>query len=271
METEDVNTPQTIAEIASRRPDLIVVAAFGQKIGRELIDMPGKGMINIHASLLPKYRGAAPINRAIVNGETTTGVTIFRIQEKMDSGPVCAQAATRILDDETAGELHDRLAQLSAPLLLDTLAKLAAGTATYAEQDHDQATFAPKLKKSDGFLDFHEPAELLARQIRGFWPWPGASATHVSERTGKATHVTLALADVVQHVAQPPSAGITAGGDGATLLSPGTFDDDLNVACGADKLTILKLKPAGSALMDFKDFANGWHVHPGDKFVKVDQ
>ncbi len=271
LETDDVNTPFIAETLSACRPDCLVVIACGQKIGRSLVEMPPKGAINVHASLLPKYRGAAPINWALVHGETHTGVSIITLADKMDAGDVLGQAATDVGPHETAGGLHDRLAQLSAPLLLDTLAQLEAGTATYAPQNHDEATFAPKLKKADGFLDFQEPAVVLARKIRGFWPWPAASATYVSGRTGKSTLVTFALADVARYVAQPPSAGITAGGGGATSVSPGMLDENLNVVCGVDALTILRIKPAGSALMDFKDFVNGRHVRPGDRFVTVDR
>ena len=123
--------------------------------------------------MLPKYRGAAPINWAIINGETITGVTIITLAEKMDAGQILSMEQTEILDDETAGQLHDKLAQIAAPLLIKTIDNIADGTITYTEQDHSKATLAPKLKKSDGFLDFNEPAEVLARKIRGFWPWPG--------------------------------------------------------------------------------------------------
>lgn len=257
LETANVNAPDIVEMLAARRPDCFVVIACGQKIGRALVEMPPKGAINVHASLLPKYRGAAPINWAIVGGETRTGASIITLADKIDAGDVLGQAETAIGPRETAGELHDRLAVLSAPLLLDTLAQLEAGTATYVAQDHDEATFAPKLKKSDGFLDFHEPADLLERKIRGFWPWPGASALYVRAQTGKSTPVTFALADVA-----PPSHGAS--------LPPGAIDENLNVICGVGALTIRKIKPAGSALMDFKDFVNGRHVCPGDRFVRMD-
>ncbi len=257
LETANVNTPAIVERLAACRPDCLVVIACGQKIGRTLVDLPPKGAVNVHASLLPKYRGAAPINWAIVRGETRTGVSIITLADKIDAGDILGQAETGIGARETAGELHDRLATLSAPLLLDTLGKLEAGTVTYARQRDDEATFAPKLKKADGLLDFSEPAELLARKIRGFWPWPGASAVHVCARTARSTPVTFALADV---------AGVVA----PKTTPAGTFDDNLNVVCGVDALTIQKIKPAGSALMDFKSFVNGWHVCPGDKFVRVD-
>ncbi|MHC4911764.1 MAG: methionyl-tRNA formyltransferase [Planctomycetota bacterium] len=255
IETEDVNTPEMVGKITALGPDLIVVIAFGQKIGNTLINLPPKGAINVHASLLPKYRGAAPINWAIINGERETGISIITLAEKMDAGQVLAQEKTDIRENETAGELHDRLAQIAAPLLLKTLEQIAAGTATYTEQDHAQATLAPKLKKSDGFLDFADPAEVLGRKILGFWPWPGASAVYTSKQTGKSMRLTIAMASVVE--TSNPAA-----------LPTGTLDEDLNVICGQNALKIEKIKPDGSRLMDFADFVNGQHTKPGDTFTK---
>ncbi len=258
VETDDTNTPQLIKEIAHHEPDLIVVIAFGQKIGNELINLPPRGAINVHASLLPKYRGAAPINWAIINGETKTGISIITLAEKMDAGDILAQSQTDIGPDETAGRLHDRLAQLAAPLLLETITKIADGTAIYTEQDHSRATLAPKLKKSDGFVDFNEPAEALRRKILGCWPWPGASTTYLSKKTNKSVQVTIAMAEVVK-TSNP------------TSLPAGILDENLNIICGANALKITKIKPAGSALMDFKDFANGRQTRPGDLFTKIDK
>ncbi len=258
VETDDANTPQLIEAIAHYEPDLIVVIAFGQKIGNELINLPPRGAINVHASLLPKYRGAAPINWAIINGETKTGTSIITLAEKMDAGNILAQSQTDIGPDETAGRLHDRLAQLAAPLLLETITKIANGTAIYTEQDHSRATLAPKLKKSDGFVDFNEPAEALRRKILGFWPWPGASATYLSKKTNKSVQVTIAMAEVVA-TSNP------------TGLPAGILDENLNILCGTDALKITKIKPAGSALMDFKDFANGRQTRPSDLFMKIDK
>jgi methionyl-tRNA formyltransferase len=198
IETDNVNAPGTIEKIASREPDLTVVIAFGQKVGSELVHLSPQRAINVHASLLPKYRGAAPINWAIINGETETGISIITVAEKMDAGQIIAQGRTDIGRDETAGQLHDRLAQIAAPLLLKTIDQIADGTAVYAEQDHTEATFAPKLKKTDGFIDFGGPAEVLSRKIRGLWPWPGASADYVSKKTGKSVRVTIAGAKVVE-------------------------------------------------------------------------
>ncbi len=266
IEVDDVNNSEIVEKIAGHEPDLIVVIAFGQKISNELTNLPLKGSINVHASLLPKYRGAAPINWAIINGETTTGISIITLSEKMDAGQVLAQSQTDIAADETAGQLHDRLAKIAAPLLLKTIGQIAEGTAVYIEQDHAKATLAPKLKKSDGFLDFTELAEVLVRKIRGFWPWPGASANYVSQKTGKSIRVTIAMAEVVTLPEQ-------------SLISPGTFDENLNVICGrgcpersrGNALKITWIKPAGSALMAFKDFANGRQTQPGDLFIKIEK
>jgi methionyl-tRNA formyltransferase len=256
IEVENVNTSEIVEKVAGYESDLIVVIAFGQKIGNELTNLPPKGSINVHSSLLPKYRGAAPINWAIIKGETTTGISIITLSEKMDAGQILAQSQTDIAAVETAGQLHDRLAEIAAPLLLKTIDQIADGTVIYIEQDHEKATLAPKLKKSDGFLDFTEPAEVLARKIRGFWPWPGASTNYISKKTGKSIRVTIVMA-----------------GTGAvceSALPAGTLDENLNVICGSGSLEIKKIKPAGSALMDFKDFANGRQTRPGDLFLKID-
>jgi methionyl-tRNA formyltransferase len=261
IETDNVNEPPAIEKITAYQPDVIVVIAFGQKIGNELINLPPKGAINVHASILPKYRGAAPINWAIINGEKQTGISIIALAEKMDSGNILAQAAADIGADETAGELHDRLAQIAAPLLINTIEQIANGTAVYTRQDHSKATLAPKLKKSDGFLNFNEPADMLQRKIQGFWPWPGASAIYISKKTESAKgglRITIAMAEVV---ANPNSAH----------LPPGTLDENLNVICGRDALKITKIKPTGSRLMHFRDFINGHQTQAGDSFIKIEQ
>ena len=258
IETDDINIPQVIEKIASFQPDLIVVIAFGQKIGTKIINLPPKGAINIHASLLPKYRGAAPINWTIINGETETGISIITLAEKMDAGLICAQAKTKILPNETAGQLHNRLAKMAAPLLLETISKIDDGSVVYTEQDHSKATRAPKLKKSNGFLDFTAPAKLLRRKILGLWPWPGASAVYLSKKTEKHLRVTIAMAQLIQ-TSNPAN------------LPAGTLDENLNVICGQDALRIVKIKPEGSGLMDFKDFVNGRQTQPGDMFNNINK
>ncbi len=256
IETENVNTPQLINKIAGYQPGLILVIAFGQKIGTELINLPTKAAINVHASLLPKYRGAAPINWAIINGETQTGISIITLAEEMDAGKILAQVQTDIKADETAGQLHDRLARLAAPLLLRTIEQIADGSVVFGEQDHSKATPAPKLKKTDGFLDFNDSAELLQRKIRGFWPWPGATVMYVSKKTTKCQRVVIATAELIEY-------------SNPTGLQPGLLDKNLNVICGHNALRITKIKPAGGSIMDFRDFVNGRQTQPGDIFTKI--
>jgi len=258
IETADVNAPGTANWIAEHKPELIVVIAFGQKISKEVIDIAPKGAINIHASLLPKYRGAAPINWAIVNGEKETGITIITIAERMDAGDVLAQVRTEIGWDETAGELGDRLAELAAPQLVAAIDRIAAGTVVCIKQDELQVTRAPKLQKSDGFLDWCLPAEMLRRKMLGFWPWPGAAALYNSQKSGRTERVIFAKSEILR-VANPEN------------LPPGTIDENLNVICGENRLQIVQLKPENSRLMSFADFVNGRHVSPGDRFVKIEE
>jgi len=256
FETDNVNTRENLDRIAALEPDLIVVIAFGQKIGNELTKLPPKGAINVHASLLPKYRGAAPINWAIINGESETGISIITLAEKMDAGHILSQARTQIRPDEAAGQLHDRLAELAAPLLVETVDRIADGTAVYADQDHSKATLAPKLKKTDGYLDFAQSARVLAQKVRGFWPWPGAAANYISKQSGKSIRVSIAMVEPI--VLSDPNE-----------LPVGTLDENLNVICGKDALRITKIKPAGSPLMDFKAFTNGRQTQPGDLLVGI--
>ena len=258
IEIPDVNAPDIVSRIREEKPDLLVVIAFGQKISKEVVDIAPKGAINVHASLLPKYRGAAPINWAIVDGVTETGISIIAVAEQMDAGNILSQCRTDIDGEESAGELHDRLAKLAAPLLVATIDQIAAGAAIYTKQDDSKATRAPKLKKSDGFLDFAEPAEVLHRKMSGFWPWPGATAVYKSKKSGRTERVTFAKAEILR-TANPEN------------TPPGTIDENLNVICGKNRLQIMKLKPENSRLMTFADFVNGRGISPGDRFVSIER
>lgn len=258
IETENVNDPTIIEQTASVKPDILVVIAFGQKLGNDLINLPPKKAINVHASLLPEYRGAAPINWAIINGEKQTGISIITLAEKMDTGHIIAQSTTNIDQNESAGTLHGRLAKMAAPLLLETLALIEADKAVYKPQENSKATRAPKLKKSDAILDFSEAAETIRRKILGLWPWPGACAYYHSKKTAKTERLTIAEAKTIRH-------------NNPQNLPAGTLDDNLNIICGRNALKITKLKPAGSRLMSFKDFVNGRHCQPGDSFVKPEK
>ncbi len=166
---QDEHTLEVIKEIA---PDIAVVVAYGQLIPRLIIDLPRFKSINVHFSLLPKYRGAAPVQWAILKGEEKTGVTIFELNEKMDEGDILAQIETAILPRETAGELEQRLAHLGAELLVQTLHRI--DSVERRPQDHSQATYAPRLKKEDGLIDWSREALAVDRLVRAFSPWPGA-------------------------------------------------------------------------------------------------
>ena len=166
--------PEAIAQLHSWEPDLIVVAAFGQILRSPELNLPPHGCINIHASLLPRWRGAAPIQAAILHGDKQTGVTIMRMDPGVDTGPILSQRATPITDEQTAGTLSPHLAELGAQLLIETLPVYLNGELLPQPQDESLATYAPMLKKVDGQLDFNKPAADLARLVRAYNPWPGA-------------------------------------------------------------------------------------------------
>ncbi|HET7011340.1 MAG TPA: methionyl-tRNA formyltransferase [Anaerolineales bacterium] len=169
-----ISDPEALETISSWDPDLIVVAAFGQLLRPSILDLPRLGCLNIHASLLPRWRGASPIQAAILAGDRTSGVTIMKMDQGLDTGPLLSQRAVPLSPDETGGSLSTRLASLGASILLETLPGYLAGSVVPVAQDEKQATYAPRLRKSDGALDPAEPAERLARRVRAFHPWPGA-------------------------------------------------------------------------------------------------
>src|SRR5437899_355841 len=174
MQPEKVRELQVEGYLRYVLPDAIVIIAYGQIIPARLLPIPRLGWINLHASLLPKYRGAAPINWAIVNGETRTGVTTMRIDAGMDTGEMLLQREIEIGARETAPELAIRMAHLGAPLMAETLRGLAAGTITPKVQNHAEANYSPRLKKEDGRIDWKRPALEIYNRMRGFAPWPGA-------------------------------------------------------------------------------------------------
>ncbi|OQA01326.1 MAG: Methionyl-tRNA formyltransferase [Planctomycetes bacterium ADurb.Bin401] len=250
---QDANCADGVELLKKLAPDLLVVIAFGQKMSPEIISVPKKGAINVHGSLLPKYRGAAPINWAIINGEKKTGVTIITLAQTMDAGEMLAKAEMEISDDATADIVHDELARLAAPLLIKTIDKIEAGTAVYSKQDNTAATKAPKLKKTDGVIDWSKSATEIHNRIRGFWYWPGAVADFVSAKSGKRFTVTFARTKVIENTVKH---------------QPGLINPELNVECGVGTLKILELKPHGGKLMDFKSFLNGRAGGAGDYFTR---
>jgi len=169
-----LRAPEATQAVRDWHPDLIVVAAYGQILRPEVLDMPRFGCINVHASLLPRWRGASPIQHAILAGDSQTGITIMQMDPGMDTGPILRQQAIPIQPQDTAGSLSDKLSRLGGELLLKTLPDYLAGNIQPQAQDQSLATIAPLLKKSDGELDFSQPAALLARKVRAFQPWPGA-------------------------------------------------------------------------------------------------
>jgi len=185
FQPERIRRPEVVAELAGLHADAMVVVGYGQIIPQSIIDLPPHGIINVHASLLPKYRGAAPIQWAIVNGETVTGVTTMRIDAGLDTGDMLLRAETGIGPEETAIELGNRLAEMGADLLVETLARLEAGTLIPEKQDPAQATLAPILKKEDGRIDWRQPALAIHNRVRGLLPWPGAYTGF----RGQALHV----------------------------------------------------------------------------------
>ena len=174
FQPEKINRDESVEIIRSLSPDLIVVVAFGQIISQRILDIPRFSSINVHASLLPKYRGAAPINRAIIQGEKETGITTMIMDKGLDTGNILLQRKVVILPDENAGELHDRLAFLGAEVLKETLEKLVKGGLTPYKQEESEASYAPPLKKEEGLIDWKKPAETIYNHIRGMNPWPGA-------------------------------------------------------------------------------------------------
>jgi methionyl-tRNA formyltransferase len=174
IQPEKIRAPEAMEQLRAWNPELIVVAAFGQILRKDLLDLPRYGCINVHASLLPRWRGAAPINAAILHGDEETGVTIMKMDVGLDTGPMLAQAAVHLTRDDTAGSITETLSHLGADLLIQTLPDYLSGKIQSVPQSEESATYAPMLKKEEGRLDFTRPAEELERRVRAFNPWPGA-------------------------------------------------------------------------------------------------
>lgn len=235
-----------VESIKTLNPDVIVVIAFGQFLSKKLLAIPKYGCINLHASLLPKYRGAAPIHWAIINGETETGLTTFLLNEEMDAGDILLQEKVSISDADTAGTLHDKLAELGPDLVLRTLEGLEQGTLTPRPQDHSHATFAPKIEDALGQIDWAQSARKIFNLIRGLNPSPGAYTFWEGQR------LKLFSSRVV------PS---------DSIFEPGRVIDPerLMVRCGEDALELLEVQPAGKRRMSGKDFVNGYKIRIGTR------
>lgn len=236
-----------VEQLKALKPDVLLVAAYGLILPQRVLDIATHGAINVHASLLPKYRGAAPIQRAIMNGDPVTGITIMQMEKGLDSGPILMQRALAIGIDDTAGTLHDELAVLGGDLLVEGLEKLVVGDLHPKIQDHDRSTHAAKLTKAEGLLDWSKTALELHAHLRGISPWPGGY--FILEREGKKP----------VRVAIEPG---TIGPDLDVKVKPGTVlglnDNKIGIATADRVYYVSKLRPANKKVMDAKAFACGY-------------
>lgn len=247
---ENVNAPDAVDAIRALGPDLLVVIAYGQILKKELLALPPRGCLNLHASLLPKYRGASPIQSAIAAGETVTGVTAMWMNERMDAGDIVLQRETAIGDDDTGGSLHDTLAALSAEVLIETLAAIRDGRAARRPQTNAQATYAPKLKKEDGKIDWTASAAMIRNRIRAFNPWPCCFC----EAPAGAGRTLRVLRAKLEPAAARGCAGEVTEADGAGPV----------VATGDGGLRLVEVQPEGRRVMSGADYLHGHGVKAGD-------
>lgn len=239
--------PAVVEELKALAPDLIVVVAYGQILPKSVLDIPRYGCINVHASLLPRYRGAAPINKAVVDGEQVTGVTTMLMDVGLDTGDMLVKRATEIGVEETAGELHDRLALLGREAMEETLQRLCAGTLRPEPQDDALSCYASLMKKEDGRIDWRQSSLVIHNLVRGLTPWPGAYTTLQGE--------TLKLGSTLPE----------SGGD--TDFDPGTIvaadSEGVRIACGDGILLVRELQLPGKKRLSAADFLRGRALPPG--------
>jgi methionyl-tRNA formyltransferase len=241
--------PEFFHTLAGWKPDLIAVAAFGRILPPAILSLPPRGCINVHGSLLPKYRGAGPIQWAIINGETETGITTMLMDEGMDTGAMLLQEAIPITPDDTVGTLSPRLAELGGRLLVETITRLKAGALIPRPQDASQATLAPLLKKEDGLIDWAFPATVLANRVRGLSPWPGAYTTMAG---GDRWTIWRALA-LPEPVTKPPGIVVAV------------TTKAIHVATGEGVLAVTELQPANSRRMAVSQYLAGHPVVVGER------
>ena len=246
FQPEKARSPEAMARITAERPDLIVVAAYGKILPQTVLDIPKIGCINVHASILPRYRGAAPINWAIARGETVTGITIMKMDAGMDTGPMLHVREMPIGEDDTAETMFSGLAALGAEALIEALGKLHEGTLAETPQDGEQATYAPMLKKEHGRIDWARPAREVRDLVRGMTPWPSAGTSHAGK--------TLKILSVSVREGK---------GESGEILS--VDRDGIVVACGEGALRLEKVQPEGGRAMSSWDYAQGRRVRKGDR------
>jgi methionyl-tRNA formyltransferase len=253
LQPERARDAKFLDSIRQFRPDLITVAAFGQILPQQLLDVPRFGCVNVHTSLLPRYRGAAPIQWAILNDDRETGVTIMRMEAGLDTGDILAQQRTAILEGDDAQTLQDRLAQIGAHLLLQTVADYVAGKIQARPQPAEGVSYARKITKADGLIDWTRPAREIWNQVRGLVPWPGAFTHLPAPHRGL---LKIWRAEIVNASALP---GEIASADKNGIL----------VGCGHDALRILVLQREGSRRLGPQEFLAGCPLKPGRNLVKM--
>ncbi|MBU0716034.1 MAG: methionyl-tRNA formyltransferase [Verrucomicrobia bacterium] len=239
---ENVNTPDSVAALCALAPDLIIVVAYGQFLKADILNLPLCGPVNVHASLLPKYRGAAPIQWAVANGETETGVTTMFVNARMDAGDIIDRIVEPIRPEDTAGSLHDRLAQCGAELLARTLEALRQGSIRRRPQNEAEATLAPRIKKADGRMDWRLPATLIHNRVRGFNPWPGCFCELLPVGV-----VRVLKSRVEPGRSEAVGTVLEAAGEGPLIQT------------GQDALRLLEVQPEGRKVMSGAAFLRG---HP---------
>jgi methionyl-tRNA formyltransferase len=255
LQPESINTPEGVAALQSLQPDLLVVAAYGQIRSKEVLAISPMGGINVHASLLPKYRGAAPINWAIYHGEAQSGVTIIRMSISLDAGDILAQEAVDILPQETAGELESRLGPLGGKLAIDIVNKLVQGPVSGKPQDKRLVTKAPKLTKEHGLIDWSRPAVGVCNQIRAMQPWPTAY-----------TYLHRPGSEPVRLIVQQAKMAVESPLSNAALATDAA-KSRLWARCGdGTSVEILELQPAGKRRMSAQDFLRGNTIPPDARF-----
>lgn len=273
LQPERVRDPGFVEALRGWDPDLIVVMAFGQILPPAVLGLPRHGCVNLHASLLPKYRGAAPIQWALVHGETMTGVTLMLMDEGMDTGPILAQRALAIGPDETAGRLHDRLAELAADLLVESLPDYLGGRLVPRPQPVEGVSYAPRLRKEHGRIDWNLSAVEIERRIRAFDPWPGAftwwrpvgRAEGSEEGAGKGAAEAGRREGCMVKIWR----AVVVEGRGVPGEVLAVEPDGVVVACGQGGLRIGEIQREGGRRLPMADFLAGHRIRPGDRFESV--
>lgn len=255
FQPEKINTPEALQQLAELGADVFIVAAYGQILSRKFLAIPPLGSFNIHASLLPKYRGAAPINYAILNGETESGVSLIEIVPQLDAGPVVGIVRTPIAPAETAGELENRLADLAAPLTLEFLDRLERGVVERVPQEESLVTLAPKMTKEMGLVPWHKRADEINWQVRAMQPWP-TPFTYLHQEGREPRRLVIRQVE--------PISGTTSGQLPGTILS--VDKNQILVQTGSSPVSIVQLQPEGKKPMSAADFLRGNRLVPGDRF-----